>query len=333
MQEFLINLFLVTAIMAIVAGSLNLLIGYTGVFSLAQAIFYGVGGYATALVALHWGTSLLLALLVAAVSSMAISVLLALPAARVTGEYFVVASLAFEVVGFTVFAQWTEVTGGPAGIVGIPRGTLFGVALESNAAYLALSLALLVLVTAILYVLVRHTPLGRSLQALRDDPVAVQALGKNPFRLRLAAVVISSALASAGGVVYAGYVSFINADSFAPEVSVLFMAMVILGGAGSLSGPIIGAAFITLFPAALEFAELPSEVKGPLEQIVYGLALVLLMLLRPAGIASIFTGVRNPWPRRTATAGAGSDATDGALSQPAAGAPSTTGADEKAGSA
>ncbi|MCU1614384.1 MAG: Amino acid/amide transporter rane protein 2, family [Frankiales bacterium] len=305
MLQFTINLLIMASIAAIVASSLNLLIGYTGVFSIAHAIFYGVGAYATALVSLHWGSSLLLALVVALVSSGVLSVLLALPAARVTGEYFVVVSLAFALVASTVFAQWTPVTGGPAGLVGISRATLFGIGLNSNESYLVLSLALLALVTVILYVLIRHTPLGRSLQALRDDPLAAQALGKNPFRLRLTAVVISAALASTGGVVYAGYIAFVNADGFGEQGGVLFMAMVILGGAGTLSGPIIGAFFITLFPALLEFADLPSQAKGPLEQIIYGAALVLLMLVRPSGIAGIFSALSpGHWRRARAVAGA-----------------------------
>lgn len=315
MLDFLINLIIIASIFAIVASSLNLLIGFTGVFSIAHAIFYGVGGYAAALTSLHLGTSLLLALVIAMAVSAVVSVLLALPAARVTGEYFVVVSLAFALVAFTVFSQWTPVTGGPAGLVGIQRVTLFGTPLSSNESYLALALTLLVLVTIILYVIVRRTPLGRSLQALRDDPLAAQALGKNPFRLRLIAVLISSALAATGGVVYAGYVFFINADSFSVDYGVLFMAMVILGGAGTLSGPIIGAFFITLFPEALEFADLPSELKGPLEQIIYGAALVVLMLVRPSGIAGMFAGLLPKNRRKGGLPPAVSEA------QPAAGGP------------
>lgn len=299
MLQFVINLLIMGSIVAIVASSLNLLIGFTGVFSVAQAVFYGVGAYTTSLVALHWGSSLLLAIVVATVSSAVLSVLLALPAARVTGEYFVVASLAFAVVASSVFSQWTPVTGGAAGLVGISRASLFGVSMDTNEAYLALSLVLLVLVVGFIYVIIRRTPLGRSLQALRDDPLAAQALGKNPFRLRLIAVVISSALASLGGVVYAGYVAFVNADSFSVDTSVLLVTMVILGGSGTLSGPVIGAFFITLFPAALEFTNLPSQFKGPLEQIIYGAALVILMLVRPEGIASFFSGLLPGSRRRT----------------------------------
>lgn len=315
MLDFLINLFIIASIFAIVASSLNLLIGFTGVFSIAHAIFYGVGGYAAALVSLHLGTSLLLALLIAMVASAVFSVLLALPAARVTGEYFVVVSLAFALVAFTVFSQWTPVTGGPAGLVGISRVTLLGIPLDSNKAYLGLAVVMLVLVTVILYVIIRRTPLGRSLQALRDDPLAAQALGKNSFRLRLIAVVISSALAATGGVIYAGYVFFVNADSFSVHAGVLFMTMVILGGAGTLSGPIIGAFFITLFPEALEFADLPSELKGPLEQIIYGAALVVLMLVRPSGLAGMFTDLLPQKRRSAGLLSAGSE------SQPAAGGP------------
>jgi branched-chain amino acid transport system permease protein len=298
MLAYITHLIVLTAVVAISASALNLLIGYTGVFSAAQAVFYGIGGYTGALVALHIGTSIFLAMAIAVVVSGVLSILLALPAARVTGEYFVVASLAFEVIGSTIFAQWSSVTGGPAGLIGIPRATVFGVELSSEQSYLWLSLACLVFVLLVLYGIAYHTPLGRSLAALRDDATAAQALGRNPFRLRLIAVVISGALAAIGGVIYASYVGFINADSFSVNESVLLLAMVILGGAGRISGPVIGAAIVTLFPALLDYANLPDALKGPIEQAIYGGVLVILMIVKPAGVASAFADLGH-WMERT----------------------------------
>ncbi len=292
MTAYVLNLLVMATIAAIGASSLNLLVGYTGVFSSAQATFYGVGGYTAAIVSLHLTPSLLVALPLTVVVSVAASVLLALPASRVTGEYFVVASLAFAVVAYTVFSDWTQVTGGAAGLFAVPRATLFGTRLKSEADYLALALCCLALVLLTLYVVVKRLPLGRALSALRDDPVAARALGVNPFRMRLVAVAISAALSGIGGMVYAGYVGFINADSFSVDASILFFAMVILGGVGTLSGPVIGAVFVTVLPALLENLDISPAVQGPLEQLLYGVAIIVLMVVRPAGLVSLFAVAR-----------------------------------------
>jgi branched-chain amino acid transport system permease protein len=288
MTAYILNLLVMATISAIGASALNLLVGYTGVFSSAQATFYGVGGYAAALVSLHLSSSVFVALPITVVVTVLASVLLALPASRVTGEYFVVASLAFAVVAYTVFSDWTGVTGGAAGLFAIPRLTIFGARLATEGAYLGLALVCLALVVLVLWVVVKRLPLGRKLAALRDDPVAAQALGANPFRLRLVAVAVSAGLSGVGGMVYAGYVGFIDADSFSVDASILFFAMVILGGVGTLSGPIIGAVFVTVLPALLENLNIPTVVEGPLEQLLYGVAIIVLMIVRPAGLASLF---------------------------------------------
>jgi branched-chain amino acid transport system permease protein len=288
MLEYVMNLLVMAAIAAMSASALNLLVGYTGVFSSAQAALYGVGGYSGALIAMHFSTSVFVVIPVAVVCSALGSVLLALPASRLTGEYFVVASMAFAVVAFTVFQDWTDVTGGSVGLIGVPRVDLFGLVLTGELSYLVLSLVCLALVLLVIFVVVRRLPLGRALAALRDDPVAAQALGVPPFRSRLIAVAISSALSGIGGAVYAGYIGFINADSFSVDASILFFAMVILGGAGTIWGPVVGAVIVTVLPAVLDTLSLPPTLEGPLEQLLYGVIIVVLMIVKPSGITSAF---------------------------------------------
>lgn len=298
MIEYIINLLVMAAIAAMSASALNLLVGYTGVFSSAQAALYGVGGYSGALIAMHFSTSVFVVIPFAVVCSALASVLLALPASRLTGEYFVVASMAFAVVAYTVFSDWTDVTGGAVGLVGVPKVDVFGFVLSGELSYLILALVCLAIVLVVIFVVVRRLPLGRALSALRDDPVAAQALGVPPFRSRLIAVAISSALSGIGGAVYASYIGFINADSFSVDASILFFAMVILGGAGTIWGPVIGAVIVTVLPAILDNLHVPPALEGPLEQLLYGVIIVVLMIVKPSGIITLFADLGRLITRR-----------------------------------
>ena len=296
MNAYLANLLVLAVIAAINASSLTVLNGDTGVFNAAGAILFGVGAFASAQTAIHVTSNVFVLIIAAVGATMVVSLLLALPAARVVGDYFVVASLAFAVIGYTVFQNADALTGGPEGLIGIPAITVFGYKIRNAQGYFILGLVFLVVALVVLRIVVR-SPFGRSLTALRDDAVAAKALGKNPFRLRVAAVVVSAGISGLAGVLYASYIGFVDAASFSPNASLLIIATVILGGAGTLAGPLVGAAFITFFPALLNATSIPSQYKGPAEQLLYGLALVLLMMLRPDGIAGIGKSIINRFRR------------------------------------
>ena len=301
MIAYIANLGVLLGIAVILASSLNLMVGYAGIFSVAHAVFYGVGAYAAAKVALGVTDSFLLATAVAMFVSGAVSFLLAVPVLRVREEYFVVASIGFQVVASTIFTSWHAVTGGMGGLAGIPPARVLGWQLTSPVEYLILTAVCMVLVLAFIAVLVK-SPFGRALKAFRDDEVAATALGKDPLALRVAATTISGALAAVAGSIYAFHVSFVNPESFTLDYSVMILAMVIIGGAGSLAGPIVGAVFITAFPALLNFIEMPSRYVGPVEQLIYGASIVLLMVFWPNGLASIWRLLR---PRRPVQAAGG----------------------------
>lgn len=283
MLNYLANLVIVTGISVILSISLNLLVGYAGIFSMAHAAFYGIGAYVGALLALHFTTELELIVPVAMVVSALASLVIALPALRVRGEYFVAASLGLQVIAYTIFEQWHSVTGGLSGLIGIPIATIFGFSLAEPIAFMTVTLAFVVLIAVIIAVLLR-TSFGRDLRAIRDDEVAAAALGKNVAITKSIAVAISSALCAVAGVLYAFNIAFVNPESFTLNLSVLVLAMVIIGGAGTMIGPIVGAVLIQLLPAFLSWLPLPSQNIGYLQQIIYGLAMVLLMIYRPAGI-------------------------------------------------
>ncbi|MCL5043803.1 MAG: branched-chain amino acid ABC transporter permease [Deltaproteobacteria bacterium] len=291
MTAYLESLAVLCAIAAILASSLDLVLGFAGIFSVAHAVFFGIGAYAASLVALHLTASLAFALAVAMAAGAGAGLLLAVPALRVREEYFVVASLGFQVVATTVFEQWQAVTGGIGGLTGIPPPTVAGLKVESYAGMAALSVLLAGAVLAGLRALVRSR-LGRALQALNQDEVAAQAAGHNPVTLRTLAVVVSCSLASVGGVIYAFFSSFVNPESFTLDESVRVMVMVIMGGAGTTAGPLLGALFVTLFPALLSFLTIPDQFLGPIQRLAYGLIVVVLMVYEPDGMVGLARRLR-----------------------------------------
>jgi len=284
MIAYIQNIIVLFSINAILALTLNFILGYAGIFSLAHAIFFGIGAYTAAYVALNFTDSLLICMLAAMGLSAIVSVALALPALRVRGEYFVAASLGLQMIGVTIFSEWKSVTGGLGGMVGIPRPVLFGYTISSTVEFLALTIAVLVGILIITALLV-HGSFGRSLMAIRDSESAAQAYGKSVNSVKALSVAVSAGLASLAGVLYAFYMSFVNVEVFTLEVSILLMAMVIIGGTGTLFGPIVGAAIVMALPAALTYLPFipPSEL-GTTQQIIYGTAMVLLMMYRPGGI-------------------------------------------------
>ena len=284
MLAYLQNIAVLFCINAILAVTLNFIMGYAGIFSLAHAVFFGVGAYTTAYIAMHASDSLLLCMAASAAISALLSMALALPALRVRGEYFVAASLGLQVIGVTIFSEWKSVTGGLGGMIGIPRPKVLGYAFNDDTAFLILTLVVLGIVIAINALLVRGS-CGRSLMAIRDSESAAQTYGKHVNAIKTLSVAVAAGLAGIAGCLYAFYISFINVESFMLETSILLMAMVIIGGTGTLFGPIVGAALLMSLPAALTYLPfLPPTELGSIQQIIYGLAMVLLMMFRPGGL-------------------------------------------------
>jgi branched-chain amino acid transport system permease protein len=284
MTAYVINLLILICVNATLAVTLNFIMGYAGIFSLAHAIFFGIGSYTAAYVAMHVTGSLFVVLPAAMLVAALVGLALALPALRVRGEYFVAASLGLQVIGVTVFSEWKSVTGGIGGVMGFPPASIPGLNFESPIAFLIWAVVMLVLILLAINTLL-HSSFGRNLQAIRDSESAAQASGKNVAMIKTLAVVFSSALAATAGVVYAFYMAFVNVESFTLDTSVLVMAMVIIGGTGTVWGPLVGAVLLMLIPSLTSYLSfLPQTEVGSIQQIIYGAAMVLLMIFRPGGI-------------------------------------------------
>ncbi len=280
MIAYLTNLASLGAIFCILAATLNVAVGYAGIFSVAHAVFFGLGAYAGAQVSLLLVPDALLAMLVAALVSGVLSLCLALPALRVRGEYFVAASLGLQMMAVTLFSEAKTITGGIGGLTGIPRPRLLGVEVSTLPVALA-ALAVVQQATA----LHKRGSFGRTLQAIRDGESAAEALGKNVAVAKALAVAFACAGAGVAGALFAMHMQFVNVESFTLDQSVLIMAMVIIGGTGTLWGPLVGAVILLSLPAGLAFLPfIPSTEVGAVQQVIYGLAMTLLMIFRPAGL-------------------------------------------------
>lgn len=284
MATYIVSLLTLIGINAILAVTLNFILGYAGIFSIAHAVFFGVGAYTASFVTMKFGTGFIPATLAGMAVSGILSLALALPALRVRGEYFVAASLGLQMLAITIFSEWKSVTGGIGGVIGIPPASILGHEFSDPNHFLVLTLACLALVVLAIRQLVSSS-FGRSLKAIRDDEAAASAIGKNVAVIKTLAVVVSSALAAVGGSLFASYLNFINVESFTLDASVQIMAMVIIGGTATLFGPIIGTFLVLALPAGLSYLPyLPPTEIGSIQQIVYGLAMVLLMIFRPTGL-------------------------------------------------
>ncbi|NLO22084.1 MAG: branched-chain amino acid ABC transporter permease [Syntrophomonadaceae bacterium] len=284
-MEYVIHLIILINIYIILTTSTNLLVGVTNLLSLGQAALYGIGAYLSvlALMVFHW--PLIPTLLFSMIITGLLSLLLAWPSLRLKGDYFVLATLGFQLIVFNILYNWVSVTRGPYGIPGIPNPKLFGdVEISGLWAFLALSLVLAVIVIFLFHNLI-HSPFGRALRGVRDDELSMQALGKNVTAFKIQAFVISSAFIAISGFLYATYVSYIDPTSFNLDESIFILSALIVGGLGNIRGPIIGALVVILLPEALRFIGLPDSVAANIRQIIYGLALIVLMRFRPQGIA------------------------------------------------
>lgn len=282
-MEYFLHILVLIGIYTVLAVSLDLLAGHTGLLSVAHAAFYGLGAYTSALLAVRLGAPFLVGLLVGMVVAVLVSLIVSLPSLRLHDDYFVIATFGFQMILFSIFNNWMDVTRGPLGIPGIPQPSILGWAIQSHVGFVGLAVAL----AAFAYVVVSRistSPFGRVLRAIREDEVFVTALGKNTLRCKVTAFAVSAALAASAGSLYAHYITYIDPTSFTVTESILVISMVIIGGAGSPWGPLIGAVALVTLPEALRFVGFPSAVAANLRQIFYGTLLVVMMMVRPRGL-------------------------------------------------
>lgn len=282
-MDYFFNILVFIGIYTVLAVSLDLVAGHIGILSIAHAGFYGLGAYTSALLTVYFNAPFLVGVLIGMTIAAVVSLIVSLPSLRLHEDYFVIATFGFQTILFSIFNNWVNVTRGPLGIPGIPSPSIFGWTFYSSTD--------LVFLTAIwafcAYLIVRRlsdSPFGRVLRAIREDEVFAQAMGKNTLRFKVTAFAVSAALAASAGSLYAHFITYIDPSSFTVMESILVISMVIIGGADSPWGPVVGALILVTFPEVLRFVGFPNSVAANLRQIFYGLLLVIMMMTRPSGL-------------------------------------------------
>jgi len=282
-MNFFLSFVILAEIFSIAALSTNLLMGIIGIFSVAQAAIMGIGAYTVALLMMS-GVPFFVALLAAIVLCAAVNVISSLPSLRLAGDYFIITSFGTQLVATAVFINWQGLTGGASGLFDIPLATIGGWTFATARQFVLLSTLCLGAVAGSFWLLMRSS-YGRLLHAIRQDEIAAVAAGRRVLRAKVGVAAVSGAYAGIAGGLYATYISFIDPTSFDIHVSVLVVTPLVVGGARTLAGSIIGPFLLIAVPQLLAMIDLPSTLLGPMRQLVYGLILIAFMLWRPQGIA------------------------------------------------
>ena len=213
----------------------------------------------------------------------AVSAALASSTLRLKGDYYIIGSFGFQVIMYSVFLNWIALTKGPFGIRNIPKPRAFGFAFDDPARFAVLALAFLGLC---LWVARRiaESPYGKVLRAIREDEVGAASIGKDVRRYKVTIFVVSAMLASVGGSLYAGLISYVDPFAFTVNESIFLQALVIIGGAGNVYGSVVGAAVLIVLPEVLRFFDVPATVASPIREIVYGTLMILFLRFRPKGL-------------------------------------------------
>jgi branched-chain amino acid transport system permease protein len=286
-MNYLLHILILISIYSILSLSLNLLVGYAGLISFCHASFYGAGAYISTLLMMKAGFAFIPAFIIAIVGSVLISFLVSLPSLRLRGDYFVLATLGFQIIFFSLLYNWISLTRGPYGIPGIPQPKFFGLQIDSMGSYFVFS-AVLALLCGLFVYLVGHSPFGRVLKAIREDEVYTAALGKNVMLYKVKAFALAAGLAAVSGVLFAGYMRYIDPTSFTMNESLFIISIIIIGGTGNQAGPLIGTVLMILLPEILRFLKIPDAIAANMREIIYGLLIILIMRYRPQGIKGEF---------------------------------------------
>ena len=276
----------------VLIASLNLLMGYGGQISLANAGFFGLGAYASGILNVRYGVPPFLGLPAAAIVAGLGALLIGIPALRLRGHYLAMATLGWNAILVVFFTQLVGLTGGPNGLLGVEPFSVFGHALDTEAKAFPLAWAVAFLVMLAISNLLASR-IGRSIRAVATNELGAQSLGIDSFRTKLAVFVLSAGMAGIAGSLYVHINQYASPETFGIAPSIMLLVMVAIGGAGTFYGPMLGALIYTAVPQILldyEDAEL----------MLFGLGLLVVLILFPRGLAGVPAALASLIRRRRA---------------------------------
>ncbi|MBS3957217.1 MAG: branched-chain amino acid ABC transporter permease [Clostridiales bacterium] len=297
-ERYVLRVFTFTGVNVIIIAGMALLFGYAGQVSLGHAAFYGIGAYTCAFAVMQLGWPWLGGVALAVALTATGGFLLAIPSLRLKGHYLAMATLGFGEIMRVAFVEARGITGGPDGLAGIPHAAVGPLLFDSarDAYWLVWAVAAIVLLLAANLV---NSRAGRAMRALHGSELGAIACGIDITGVKVRVFVISAALAGLAGALYAHVVGFVSPSTFSLHVSVLLVAMTVLGGTGSLVGPVISTVVLSLIPYI--DAVVPGISRTALETIqkweedIYGLTIIAVMVFMPGGIGALirkYTGKR-----------------------------------------
>ena len=275
-NPYILRIMIILFIYSIMAVSLNLIMGLTGLLSISHAAFFGIGAYTSALLSLKMGFSFWVCLPASALISALFALIVGFPVPRLKGHYLALATLAFNEIVRLVIYNWDGLTRGASGLPNIPAPKLFSFQFNSQLSYYYLTFFFLLL-TVILIGRIFYSDLGRTFRSLKEDEVISQALGIEAMNYKVLAFLIGGLFAGLSGSLYAHYNSFISVQITDVFESVLIIVMVFIGGAGSVLGSLAGAVLVILLP------ELLRGLEG-YRMLIFGSILILVMMFYPHGL-------------------------------------------------
>jgi branched-chain amino acid transport system permease protein len=310
-SEYFMHLMIMVLFYVVLASSLNIVVGYIGQLSLGHAAFFGIGAYASAMLTVDAGLSVWWGMAAAGVAAAFAGFVIGYITLRLEGHYFVLITLAFAEVLRLVVVNWEEVTRGPLGFPNIPRpsidiGGLVHLDFSSKAHYYYVALALVVVTLWVKRRFV-YSNLGRASVAIRENPRLAQSVGIDPFFYSMVAFVLGAFFAGLAGSFYAHYISYVGPDVYGFGFMVTMLIMIAVGGRGTIVGPVLGAAIITVVIEELRFAR---EIRLSL----FGILLMLSILFFPKGLVYLpeMLKSRGWWPGGARAAAAKAQADIGA---------------------
>jgi branched-chain amino acid transport system permease protein len=284
---------------------LNILVGYTGQISLGQGAFMAVGAYSAGLLTARLGVPFWASIPLACLVTAAVGILFGLPSLRLKGLYLAIATLAAQEIVAWIVTNWRGLTGGTGALV-VPAPVLWGSRLNTDFRFYWIILIAAVM-TAVFTANLFRSRVGRAFVAIRDQDIAAEVIGVNVFYYKLLAFATSSFFVGLAGALTAHYRTIISWERFTIETSILFLAMIIIGGLGTINGSFFGAAFITLLPALITNIGRSLQGTAPaianllpaVQQGVFGVVIILFLVLEPEGLAKLWRNIKDyfyVWP-------------------------------------
>jgi branched-chain amino acid transport system permease protein len=309
MSDYYLSIINLCAIASVGALGLNILVGYTGQISVGHAAFMSVGAYTAANLATKLDLPFWITLPAGGFMAMFVGILVGLPSLRVKGLYLAIATLAAQFIIEWIINHTPAISGGVQASIAVPRPNLFGWEMDTQREMYFFLMVVLALAVVGALNLVRSR-IGRAFIAIRDQEIAAEIIGINVYRYKLLAFGISSFYAGVAGVMYTYYLGIANYEMFTLPISIDYLAMIIIGGLGSVLGSIFGAIFITLLPVAVRiFMEVVgvyfvdgvylAQVIAQMRLILFGGLIIVFLVVEPEGLSKLWLNIRNyfrVWP-------------------------------------